>query len=75
MKRMSGKKGVGAVVCSFPFSLEGATIVTIVCIASLPRFGAFVSFCRVIRVHSLVGEVDNGVHRVGETMVDRPSTL
>jgi hypothetical protein len=29
----------------------------------------------VIRVHSLVGEVDNRVHRVGEAMVDWPSTL
>jgi hypothetical protein len=42
---------------------------------SLPRFGVFNSFCRVIRVHSLVGEVDNGVRRDGEAVVDRPSTL
>jgi hypothetical protein len=30
----------------------------------------FVSFFRVIRVHSLVGEVDNGVFRVRETPTD-----
>jgi hypothetical protein len=31
----------------------------------------FISFFRVIRVHSLVGEVDNGVFRVRETPTDR----
>jgi hypothetical protein len=32
----------------------------------LPRLGTFTSFLRVIRVHSLVGEVDNRVLRVSE---------
>jgi hypothetical protein len=72
---MSGKKGVGAAVRSFSFSLEDGAIETAVRSASLPRFGVFVSFCWVIHVHSLVDEVDNGVHRVGEAMIDRPSTL
>jgi hypothetical protein len=75
MKRMSGKKGMGAAVCSFSLSLEGGAIGMAVCSACLPRLGVFVSFYRVIRVHSLVGEVDNGVRQVGEAMVDRPSTL
>jgi hypothetical protein len=43
--------------------------------AFLPRYRISISLCRVIRVHSLVGEVDNRVRRVGEAMVDWPSTL
>jgi hypothetical protein len=35
----------------------------------------FTSFYWVICVHSLVGEVDNRVRRVGEVVVDWPSTL
>jgi hypothetical protein len=70
MKRMSRKKGVSVAVRFFPFSLEGGAIETIVWSASLPRFGAFISFCRVIHVPTLVGEVDNGVRRVGEAMVN-----
>jgi hypothetical protein len=31
----------------------------------------FIFFFRLIRVHSLVGEVDNGVFRVSETPIDR----
>jgi hypothetical protein len=36
----------------------------------IPRYGIFASFLRVIRVHTLVGEVDNGVVRVGEAPTD-----
>jgi hypothetical protein len=43
--------------------------------AFLPWCGTSTSLRRVIRVHSLVGEVDNGVCQVGEVVVDRPSTL
>jgi hypothetical protein len=39
------------------------------------RFGMFIFLRRVIYVHSLVGEVDKGVHRVGEVVVDWLSTL
>ena len=72
---MSGKKGMGAALCSFSLSLEGGAIGMAVCSACLPRLGVFVSFYRVIRVHSLVGEVDNGVFQAGEALVDWPSIL
>jgi hypothetical protein len=75
MKRMTEKKGVGAEVRFFSSSFEGGGIRVAVCCAFLPRFGMFTFFCQVIRVHSLVGKVDNRVCRVGETVVDRPSTL
>jgi hypothetical protein len=75
MNRTSEKKGVGVAVRSLPFSLEGGGIGMAVRCASLPLFGVFASFCRVIRVHSSMGEVDSGVHQVGEAVVDRPSTL
>ena len=35
-----------------------------------PRLGSFTSFFRVIHVHSLLREVDNGVLRVNETPTD-----
>jgi hypothetical protein len=73
MKRVSGKKGVGVAVHSFSFSLEGGAIGTTIYNASRPWFGVFISFYRVIRVHTLVGEVDNGLFRVREAMDDRPS--
>jgi hypothetical protein len=57
-----------------PITWLGCDRVVVRC-ASLPWFRVFTSFCRVICVHSLVGEVDNEVHRVGETVVDWPSTL
>jgi hypothetical protein len=41
--------------------------------AFLPLYGIFASFLRVIRVHSLVDEVDNGVHQVAEAPTDWPS--
>jgi hypothetical protein len=41
--------------------------------APWPLFGALVSLRRAISVHTLVGEVDNGVRRVGEAMADRAS--
>jgi hypothetical protein len=75
MKRMSGKKGVGAAVCFFLSSFEGGGIRVIVRCAFPPRFGMFIFFRRVICFHSLLGEVDKGVHRVEEAMVDWPSTL
>jgi hypothetical protein len=40
-----------------------------------PRFGMSIFFRWVIHVHSLVGEVDKGVHQVGEAMDDWPSSL
>jgi hypothetical protein len=38
-----------------------------------PQLGSFTSFFRVIRVHSLVGMVDNGVLRVNEAPTDLSS--
>jgi hypothetical protein len=73
MKGMSGKKGVGAAACFFSSSFEGGGIRVIARCAS--RFGMFIFLRWVIYVHSLVGEVDNGVHRVGEAVVDWPSTV
>jgi hypothetical protein len=72
MKRTSRKKGVGAAVCFFPFSFEGRGIGVVVRCPSAERSPPF---CWVIRAHSLVGKVDNRVRRVGEDMVDQPSTL
>jgi hypothetical protein len=43
------------------------------CCVFLPWYGIFASFLRVICVHSLVGEVDNGVILVGEAPADWPS--
>jgi hypothetical protein len=60
-------------VHSFSFSLESGVNGTTVCDGPRPQFGAFISFYLVIRVHTLVGEVDNRVRRVGEAMVDQPS--
>jgi hypothetical protein len=61
MKRMSGKKGVGAAVCFFPSSFECGGIRVVDHCAFPPRFRMFIFFYQVIHVHSLVGEVDNGV--------------
>jgi hypothetical protein len=72
---MSGKKGAGAVVCFFSSSFEGRGVGVIVHCAFLPRSRISISLRWVIRVHSLVGEVENGVHQVGEAVVDWPSTL
>jgi hypothetical protein len=36
----------------------------------LPRLGMFTSFFQVICVHTLVGEVDNGVLQVSEALTD-----
>jgi hypothetical protein len=66
---------MGTVVRSFPFSLESGVIGTATHNAFLPRFGVLASFYRVIHVHSLVAEVHNGVRRVVDAMVGRPSTL
>jgi hypothetical protein len=54
----------------FPSSFEGGGIGRMARCVLLPRYGMFTSFLRAIRVHSLVGEVDNGVHRVGEASTD-----
>ena len=75
MKRTSGKKGVGAVVCPLPISLKSGVVRTIIDGAPGVLYGAFISLHRVIRVHTLVGEVDNGVLQVGESLVDWPSIL
>jgi hypothetical protein len=58
---MSGKKGAGAVVCFFSSSFEGKCVEVIVRCAFLPWCDISTSLRGAIRVHSLVGEVDNGV--------------
>jgi hypothetical protein len=75
MKRMLGKKGAGTTMCFFSSSFEGGGVRMVARCAFLPWYGISISLLRVIRVHSLVGEVDNGVRRVGEVVVDWPSTL
>jgi hypothetical protein len=50
----------------FPSSFEGGCIGKVARCVLLPRLGTFTSFFQVIHVHSLVGEVDNGVLRVSE---------
>jgi hypothetical protein len=72
---MPGKKGAGAAVCFFSSSFDGGGVRMIDRCAFLPWCRISTSLRRVIRVHSLVGEVDNRVRRVGEAMVDWPSTL
>jgi hypothetical protein len=75
MKRTSGKKGVGAVVCPLPISLKSGVVRTIIDGAPGVLYGAFVSLHRVIRVHTLVREVDNGARRAGEVLVDRATVI
>jgi hypothetical protein len=55
-------------VCFFPSSFEGRGAGRIARCVFLPRYGIFTSFVLVIHVHSLVGEVDNGVLRAGEAL-------
>jgi hypothetical protein len=62
-------------VCLFPFSFEGGGARRIARCVFLPRYGIFASFLRVIRVHSLVGEMDNGVLRAGEASTGWPCIL
>ena len=62
-------------MCFFSSSFEHGGFEMIACCAFLPWYGISTSLRQVIRVHSLVGEVDNGVRRVGEAVVDWPSTL
>jgi hypothetical protein len=57
----------------FPSSFEGGGIENVARCVLLPRLRTFTSFFRVIRVHSLVGEVDNGVLRVSEAPTNRSS--
>jgi hypothetical protein len=54
----------------FPSSFEGGGIERMARCVLLPWYGMFTSFIRVICVHSLVGEVDNGVLWVGEAPTD-----
>jgi hypothetical protein len=64
---MSGKKGLG-VVMSFPsISFEGGVVEMVACGAFRVMLDpkALTSFCRVIRVHTRVRDVDNGVRRAG----------
>jgi hypothetical protein len=75
MKRTSGKKGVGAVVCPLPISLKSGVVRTIIDGAPGVLYGAFISLHRVIRVHTLVREVDNGARRAGEVLVDRATVI
>jgi hypothetical protein len=62
-------------VCFLSSSFKGGGVGRIARCAVLPWYGTFTSLLRVIRAHSLVGEVDNGIRQVGEAMVDWPSTL
>jgi hypothetical protein len=55
----------------FPSSIEGGGIGKVAWRVILPWLGMFISYFWVIRVHSLVGEVDNEVFRVSETLIDR----
>jgi hypothetical protein len=57
----------------YPSSFEGGGIRKVARCVLLPRPGMLTSFFRVIRVHSLVGKVDNGVLRVSEAPTDWPS--
>jgi hypothetical protein len=66
------ERGVAA-VHPFPFSLEGRVAGMIVGGTPWPLYGAFISLCRVIRVHTLVGEVDIGVRRAARASVTRGS--
>jgi hypothetical protein len=72
---MSGKNGASVAVCFFSSYFEGEGVELIAHCAFLPWYGISTSLCWAICVHSLVGEVDNGVCRVGEAMVDWHSTL
>jgi hypothetical protein len=54
----------------FPSSFKGGGIRKVAWCVLLPRLGMFTSFFQVIRVHYLVGEVDNGVPRVSEALID-----
>jgi hypothetical protein len=54
------------VVSSFPSFFEGEGVRRIARRTSVPFSGTFASFFLVIRVHSFVGEVDNGVLRASE---------
>jgi hypothetical protein len=62
-------------VCFFLSSFEGGGVGMIARCAFLPWYKISISLRRVIRVHSLVGEVDNGVRWVGEAVLDWLSTL
>jgi hypothetical protein len=62
-------------VCFFPSSFEGGGARRIARCVFLPRYGIFTSFLRVIHVHSLVGEVDNGVLRAGKALTGWPCIL
>jgi hypothetical protein len=71
MKRTSDKKEVGEVVSPLLITLESEVVGTIIGGAPWVLSGAFVSLCRVICVHTLLGEVDIGVRRAEEVVVDR----
>jgi hypothetical protein len=53
----------------FPSSFEGEGAGKMTRRGLVPLLGTFASFFLVIRVHSFVGEVDNGVLRVGNLPV------
>jgi hypothetical protein len=73
MKRISGEKGVGVVTRPLLFSLECGVVGMIVGDAPWALSRAFVSLRGVIRVHTLVGEVENGVRHAREAMANQAS--
>jgi hypothetical protein len=78
MKRTSGKKELSAVVRTPSISFEGGAVEMTTYGTSMASLGpgAFASLRRVIRVHTWVGEVDNGVrHAGGEVLIDRATHI
>jgi hypothetical protein len=57
-------------VLFFPSSFEGEGVRNMARRVLIPSLRTFVSFFRVIRVHSFVGEVDSGVLWVSEIPPD-----
>jgi hypothetical protein len=62
-------------VCFFPSSFKGGGARRIAHYVFLLWYGIFTSFLRVIRVHSLMGEVDNRVLRAGKALTGWPCIL
>jgi hypothetical protein len=78
MKGMSGKKELGVVLRTPSISFDCAVVRMVVDgafgVTLVPKVHA--SLCRVIQVHARVGDVDNGVRRVGgEDSVGRATSI
>jgi hypothetical protein len=76
IKRTSGKKELGSMSCAPAVShVSGAARTVVVLVpAATPVTRLLASFCRVIRVHTRVGDVDKGVRRDrGAASVGRPT--